>query len=292
MWARVLRLSILLLLTSAAFTQNNDWSPVEKALARTGKTLPGGVIKFGMPRSDLDVRLRGVQLQAPFALGSWAAFSGDTNNAMLMGDLVLTEAELQPVIAKLEEGGIQISAIHNHVVGEVPRIMYVHIGGHGKGLELARSLHEALALTKTPTPSAPAAEMPKLPFDRAVIEEVMGATSTQAGEVLQFSIPRKESIEEGGMKVPPAMGTAIAINFQAAPNGQVATTGDFVLLADEVNKVVRALKLNGIEVTALHNHMLDEEPRLFFLHFWGVGPAAKIASAMKSGLEQTAATKP
>jgi hypothetical protein len=281
----------VLFFSLATFAQTADWSGVEKALGRTGKQMPGGVIRFGMPRSDLDVRLGGVKLQAAFALGSWAAFQGDAQHAMVMGDLVLTESELQPVIAKLEEGGLQVSAIHNHVVGETPRVMYVHIGGHGEAATLARTLHDALAETRTPIPASGAATANKLPLDRAAIEAAMGRTGNPSGEVLQFSIPRPEAIEEGGMKIPPAMGTGIAINFEDAGDGNVATTGDFVLLGDEVNKVIKALMANGIQVTALHNHMLDETPRLFFLHFWGVGKAGKIAAAMKAGVDQTAAGK-
>ncbi len=288
---RVLTLSFLFFSSLVTFAQSPDWSAVEKALGRTGKTLPGNVIKFGMPRTDLDVRLHGIKLEAPFALGSWAAFMGSGSQAMLMGDLVLTESELQPVIAKLEEGGLQISAIHNHVVGELPHVMYVHIGGHGDAAQLAQALHDALALTKTPVPSGTPATAPKPAFDRAAIEQALGATGTLAGDVLQFSIPRPETIEEGGMKTPASMGTGIAINFEAAPNREVATTGDFVLVADEVNKVAKTLRASGIEVTALHNHMLDETPRLFFMHFWGVGAPAKIAAAMKAGVDQTAAAK-
>jgi Domain of Unknown Function (DUF1259) len=281
----------VLVFCGCALAQAPDWGAVEKALGRSGKQLPGGVFRFGMPRSDLDVKLKGIKLEAPFALGSWIAFQADAKSTMLMGDLVLTESEMQPVIAKLSEGGIQISAIHNHVVGETPHVMYVHVGAHGDAVELARSVHEALALTGTPAGGAGTAAEPKLNFDRAAIEQAMGKTGTLAGDVLQFSFARPESIEEGGMRVSPAMGTAIAINFEAAGNGDVATTGDFVLRAEEVNPVIKALKSRGVEVTALHNHMLDETPRLFFLHFGGVGTPAKIAAAMRSGVDATAATK-
>ncbi|HET9699098.1 MAG TPA: DUF1259 domain-containing protein [Terriglobales bacterium] len=288
---RMRRLVCVLALCGCALAQTADWSAVEKALGRSGKQMPGGVYRFGMPRSDLDVKLDGIKLEAPFALGSWVAFQGDANSAMLMGDLVLTEREIQPVLAKLSASGIQISAIHNHVIGELPHVMYVHVGAHGNPVELAKSVRDALALTGTPNASAGAAGEPKLNFDRAAIEQAMGKTGTLAGDVLQFSFPRPEPIEEGGMKVSPAMGTGIAINFEAAGKGEIATTGDFVLQAEEVNKVIKALKSNGIEVTALHNHMLDENPRLFFLHFWGVGAPAKIAAAMRSGVDATAAAK-
>src|SRR4051812_20695829 len=169
--------------------------------------------------------------------------------------------------------------------------MYVHIGGHGNGVTMARALREALAATKTPTPSGAAAGAPKLSYDRSAIERAMGKQGALAGDVLQFSFPRPETIQQRGMKIPPAMGTGIAINFESAVGGNVATTGDFVLVADEVNKVIQVLTSNGVNVTALHNHMLDETPRLFFLHFWGVGTEAKIASAMRAGVDATAAGK-
>ncbi len=251
--------------------------------------MPGGVLRIGMPRSDLDVRLNNIKLEASFALGSWLAFEGNPDHAMVMGDLVLTESELPQVISTLSAGGIDISAIHNHVIGETPRVMYMHIGAHGNGATLARTLHDALSVTKTPMPSASAPATAKLAYDRGAIERAMGKKGTLAGDVLQFSFPRPEPIEEGGMEIPPAMGTGIGINFESAGDGNVATTGDFVLVADEVNKVIKALTSNGVNVTALHNHMLDENPRLFFLHFWGVGSAAKISAAMRAGVNETAA---
>ncbi len=293
---RIRVIALVLLFAAFASAQDStpkttDWSAVEKALGRSGKPMPGGVLRVGMPRTDLDVRLAGVKLEAPFALGSWLAFQGSPDQAMVMGDLVLTETELPQVISKLVQGGLQISAIHNHVVGESPRVMYMHISGHGQGTALASTLHDALAVTKTPMPSASASAQPKLAYDRGAIESSLGKQGTLAGDVLQFSFPRPEQITESGMKIPPAMGTGIAINFESAGNGNVATTGDFVLSAAEVNKVIKALTSNGVSVTALHNHMLDDSPRLFFLHFWGVGPEAKIASAMRAGVDQTAASK-
>ncbi len=284
----------LLLLCSVAFAQpspttTTDWSPVEKALGRSGKVMPGGVLRISMPRTDLDVRLSGIKLEAPFALGSWLAFQGGPDHAMVMGDLVLTEGELPQVVSRLSAAAIEISAIHNHVVGETPRVMYMHVSAHGDGVSLARSLHDAISATKTPMPASASASTSKIAYDRAAIEKEMGKEGALAGDVLQFSFSRPEPIEEGGMKIPPAMGTGIGINFESAGSGNVATTGDFVLVADEVNKVIKALTTNGVSVTALHNHMLDETPRLFFLHFWGVGPSTKIAGAMRAAVEATAA---
>jgi Domain of Unknown Function (DUF1259) len=292
--ARIAAISILFFSTIASFaqtpaTQPNEWTVVEKALGRAGKVVPGGVLRIGMPRTDLNVTLNGIKIEAPFALGSWLAFQGAPDHAMVMGDLVLTDSELPKVLAKLESSGVSVAAIHNHLVGENPRVMYVHISAHGDGVALARALHDALAETTTPTPTSAASAEPKLEYDRAAIERLMGKQGNLAGDVLQISFARSEPIEENGMKIPPAMGTGIAINFESAGNGNVATTGDFVLTAAEVNKVIQALTSNGITVTALHNHMLDETPRLFFLHFWGVGPEAKIASALRAGVDATAA---
>ncbi|HWR14436.1 MAG TPA: DUF1259 domain-containing protein [Terriglobales bacterium] len=289
---RAVLLALTLSCALGAHSQQADWSAVEKAMGRQGKPLAGGVIRFGMPRADLKVTLQGVTLQPAFALGSWAAFGGDPKRAMLMGDLVVTVSEMPQVISKLKAGGVEISAIHNHVVGETPRVMYIHIGGHGDAVEMARALHNALAATGTPREAPAASAGAKSPLDRAAIEKAMGKQGTVAGEVLQFSFARPEQIREEGMEVPATMGTSTSINFEPAAQGQVATTGDYVLVGEEVNKVISSLTSNGVAVTALHNHMLNDTPRLFFLHFWGVGEPAKIVSAVRKALDQTASGKP
>jgi hypothetical protein len=248
-------------------TSTNDsatsWKQVEDAMGRAGQMQPGDVIKFGMPRKDLHVVLNGVDVKPGLALGSWAAFKRDGSGAMVMGDLVLTEDEVEPVMAKLQEGGIQESAIHNHLIGESPRVMYMHIASHGDALQMAKAIHEALALTKTPAPDvSPAAQTPtELGFDQKQVEGVLGHTGKVNGGILQIGVPRSETITDSGMTVPPSMGVATALNFQPTGNGKAAITGDFVLLGSEVNPVMKALRQNGIEVTALHSHMLMEEPR-------------------------------
>jgi biotin operon repressor len=212
---------------------------------------------------------------------------------MVMGDLVLTEDEVGPVMRKLQEGGIEISAVHNHLIGESPRVMYMHIASHGDAVRMAHAIHDAVALTKTPGPDAGSAQAATEPLgiDQKAVEEALGRSGKVNGGILQFGVPRAENITEGGMVVPSSMGIATAINFQPTGGGKAAITGDFVLLGKEVNPVMKALRENGIEVTALHSHMLMEEPRLFFMHFWANDDAVKLAKGLRAALEQTNSKK-
>ena len=267
-----------------------QWKPIEDALGRNGKVQPDGSLKFGMPRRDLKVTVDGTPIKAGFALGSWAAFSKAGGNSTVMGDLVLTESEIAPVMARLQQGGIEIAALHNHLLHENPRVMYMHIAGHGDATKLAQALHDALALTATPAES-PAAAAAKLDLDTEKIDAALGRKGKDNGGIYQFSVPRSESIHEAGMEIPPSMGVATGINFQATGNGRAAITGDFVLLGSEVNPVITALREHGIQVTALHSHMLDEEPRLFFMHFWANDDAAKLAEGLRAALDKTNSKK-
>ena len=282
--------SAALVLPSLAATAQTDWmSRVGDALGKTGSEMPGGVYRVGLPRTDLKVTLDGVELKAGFALGSWLAFQKMGDDAMVMGDLVLTSEEVNPVMKKLEEGGIEITALHNHLLRNQPFTMYMHVLGRGDPVKLAATLHGALAMSKTPLPGAPAAVAqpsapPQIDFDTAAVDKILGAKGKNNGGVYQFSIPRAEPIKDGGMEVPEAMGSAIAINFQPTGGGKAAITGDFVLVAKEVNPVLKALRDNGIEVTAVHNHMLDDQPRLFFMHFWANDDAQQLANGLKAAL--------
>jgi Domain of Unknown Function (DUF1259) len=271
----------------------SEWKQVEDAMGRAGQMQPGDVIKFGMPRKDLHVVLNGVDVKPGLALGSWAAFKRDGTGAMVMGDLVLTEGEVAPVMMKLQEGGIQESALHNHLLGESPHVVYMHIACHGDAVQMAKAIHEALALTKTPLPDvSPATQAPTvLGFDQKQVEQIIGHTGKVNGGILQFLVPRSETITDSGMTVPPSMGVATALNFQPTGNGKAAITGDFVLLGSEVNPVMKALRQNGIEVTALHSHMLMEEPRLFFMHFWANDDAVKLAKGLRAALDSTNSAK-
>lgn len=266
----------------------NEWKPVEDALGRKGSLQPGDVYKFGMPRSDLKVRVDGTPIKAGLALGSWLAFKRVGNNAMVMGDLVLTEAEVEPVMMKLQQEGIEQTALHNHLLNESPRVMYMHVEGHGVAVKLATALKDALALTKTPTASpASPAQPPSLGFDTAQIDQALGREGKNNNGIYQFSVARAEKINDMGTEIPPSMGTATAINFQPTGNGKAAITGDFVLIGTEVNPVIVALRENGIIVTAIHSHMLTEEPRLFFMHFWANDDAVKLARGLRAALDKT-----
>jgi len=270
-----------------------DWKQLEDAMGRPGQAQPGDVIRFGMPRKDLHVVLNGVEIKAGLALGSWAAFKRHGSEAMVMGDLVLTEDEVEPVMLKLQEGGIQESALHNHLLGESPHVMYMHIASHGDPVQMAKVIHEALVLTKTPAPDAsPAAQTPaELGFDQKQVEQIIGHAGKANGGILQIGVPRAETITDSGIAVPPSMGVATALNFQPTGSGKAAITGDFVLLGAEVNPVIKALRQNGIAVTAVHSHMLMEEPRLFFMHFWANDDAVKLAKGLRAALDLTNSAK-
>ena len=285
---------LALLAASLAFAQADDaaaWKSVEDALGRHGTALPGNVYKFGLPRADMHVTVQGVAIQPALALGSWLAFKRVSGGAIVMGDLVLLEDEVEPVMLKLQQAGIEQTALHNHVLNESPRVMYMHVSGHGDSVQLARSLHDALALTGTPAP-APPAPPAKLDLDQAQLESILGRKGSVNGGVLQFSVPRAESISEHGTDIPPSMGTATAINFQPTGNGRVAITGDFVLLGSEVNPVIKTLRENGIDVTAIHSHMLEETPRLFFMHFWANHDAVALAKGLRAALDRTNSAQP
>lgn len=287
-----------------ATATENDWSKVANALGKPGTEMPGGVYRVGLLRTDLHVTLDGVAIKPALALGSWLAFQPNGDTTTVMGDLVLTEDEVGPVMKKLEENGIEITALHNHLLRAQPETFYMHVLGHGDPAKLAAALHDGLALSGTPlgnaTPSVSqkppvaggTAQAQALDLDTAMIDRTLGAKGKVVGGVYQVGIPRAEPIHDDGMAVPVAMGSAEAINFQPTGGGRAATTGDFVLTAKEVNPVLRALRENGIEVTALHNHMLDDQPRLFFMHFWANDDAAKLAKGLRYALDKINLAKP
>lgn len=263
-----------------------DWSKVDQALGKPGTNQPGGVHKYGLPRSDLKITVDGVAIKPTLALGSWIAFIPTGSGAMFMGDLVLTDTEISPVMKRLTDDGIEITAVHNHLLRTSPAVFYMHVGGHGDPVKLAQTLHAGLALSQTPfTVAAPAAAPPTIDLDTAAIDAALNAKGMINGGVYQFNIARAESITEAGMAVPPSMGTAIAINFQPTGGGKAAITGDFVLLGKEVSPVLKTMRDNGIEVTALHSHMIDDSPHLFFMHFWADDDVTKLTHGLRAALD-------
>jgi hypothetical protein len=278
---------------SAAFAQEIDWKKVDEAFGRRG-AVAGDVHRYGFPRTDLQVTLDGVTIKPAFALGGWIALKPAHGGAMAMGDLVLLETEINPVMAKLIEGGLDITAVHNHLLRASPATFYMHVGGHGDPVKLATAIHDALAASKTPlTAPTPPATQPAIDLNAAQLDEIIGAKGNPVGGVYQFGVPRREAIAMSGATLAPAgpLGVAIAINFQPTGGGKAAITGDFVLTEKEVNPVLRTLRQNGIEVTALHSHMLDEQPRLFFMHFWANDDAVKLARGLRAAIDKTGAGK-
>jgi hypothetical protein len=282
-----------LLASSAAFAAPPPeiaWDAVDRVFGSTGKDLPGDVRRYGWPRADLRVTVGGVAVEPGLALGAWAAFkkTGTGDDAVTMGDLVLLESELEPVIGELVSKGFEILAIHNHLAGETPHVLYLHFHGHGGPVALAGTLKAALARTKTPPPGkAPASPTAEQSAAFEKLQASLERKGTMAGTILQVGVPRAEAIQDGGMEVPPSMGMNNPMNFQAV-GSRIATTGDFVLVADEVNPVLRELHAYGIHVTALHSHMLKETPRLFFMHFWGVDTPERIGEGLKAALSKVA----
>ncbi|HET9402655.1 MAG TPA: DUF1259 domain-containing protein [Candidatus Acidoferrales bacterium] len=281
--------AVLAMVPLGVWGQGLTTSNIESALGRSGQKT-GEVYRVGFPRTDLHVTVNGISLKAGFALGSWAAFSGSDSEASVMGDLVLLEGEVAPVMAKLRESGFEITGVHNHLLNESPRVIYMHYLGHGRADDLAKSLRGALAVSKTPLASPPAAatQTNEAPAFVKTINDTLGSQGKWSGGVLSFGIPRSDTITEAGMSLSPPQGVAQSINFQEAGTGKVAATGDFVLIASEVNPVITALQQNHIAVTALHSHMLVEEPRLFFMHFWGVDSPQNLAASIKAALTHIA----
>ncbi len=310
-------IAVLGVLATGASAAEPWQDAIATGLGKPGTAMPGGVYRVGLPRTDLKVTLDGVQLKPALALGSWLAFvrHGGGNEVMVMGDLVLTDDEVSPVMKRLVENGVEITAIHNHLLRASPSTLYMHVSGHGEPGKLAETLRQALGASRTPFSGATAGGTPPsgnpgpasagegpvpakatapdtaLDFDTAAIDQTLGHKGKVNGGVYAVSVPRSETPKDHGMVVPEAMGSAIAINFQPTGNGKAAITGDFVLTAEEVNPVIKALRANGIEVTALHNHMLNDEPRLFFMHFWANDDAAKLAKGLRDALDQVKVAK-
>jgi hypothetical protein len=279
---------------TAVFAQDIDWQKVDEAFGRKAAVVAGDVHRYGFPRTDLTVTLDGVTIKPALALGGWVAFKPMGGEVMAMGDLVLLETEIKPVMTKMIENGLDITAVHNHLLRANPATFYMHVGGHGDPVKLATAIKAALAESKTPlTPPAPTSAPPAIDLDTAQLDQIIGAKGQPNGGVYQFAVPRRDPVSEGGMALAPVgpLGVATAIGFQPTGSGHAAITGDFVMIASEVNPVIKALRAGGIEVTALHSHMLDEQPRLFFMHFWANDDAVKLAKTLRTALDEMANVK-
>jgi hypothetical protein len=267
-----------------------DWKAVDSLVGRPSVVQPGDVHRFNFPRSDLHVTAAGVAIKPAFALGGWVAMKAVPRGVVAMGDLVLTEDEITPVIRRLQQGGVEQTAIHHHLLRESPRVYYVHVHAEGDPRAIAQALREAIALTKAPPPS-PAAPAAAIDLDTTAVAKALGHNGRVNGGVYQVSVPRADPVTEHGMQIPPSMGLATAINFQPTGGGKAAITGDFVLTADEVNPVIRALTSHGIEAVSIHSHLLEESPRLFFMHFWANDDASRLATGLRAALDVTKSQK-
>ena len=276
------------------YAADQDWKAVEQALGKSGQLQPGDVFRIGMPRTDLTVTVKGVAVKAPFALGSYAAFKQIGDHAMVMGDLVLLDQEVPAVMSGLFAGGLEVTAVHNHLNEMSPHVMYMHYGGHGDAVQLARALRQALSASGTPlggaAPAPAAATGPTL--DTKAVEQALGRSGRDVGGgVFQVTVPRAETITEMGQPLLPSMGVVTVLNFQPTGDAKAAITGDFVLIGKEVNAIAKTLRQHGVDVTALHNHALMDMPRLFYMHFWANDDPAKLAFALKAALDQTNSRK-
>jgi hypothetical protein len=290
---QLLAIGVLATSATAATAQEIDWKKVDEAIGRSA-AVSGDVHRYGFPRTDLTVTVDGVTIKPGFALGGWTAFKPAHGGVMVMGDVVLLETEIKPVMTKAIENGLEITAVHNHLLRGSPATFYMHLGGHGDPVKLATALRAALAESKTPlTPPAPPGQPPAIDLDTAQLDQIIGAKGQNNGGVYAFGVPRRDAVSENGMQIAPAgpMGLATGINFQPTGGGKAAITGDFVLTAAEVNPVIKTLREHDIEVTAVHSHMLDEQPRLIFMHFWANDDAIKLAKGLRAALDKTASAK-
>ena len=283
----------ILVSAAPAGAQDIDWSKVDEAFGRKA-AVTADVHRYGFPRTDLKVTLDGVDIKPALALGGWVALKPAHGGAMVMGDLVLLESEINPVMTALIHSGLEITAIHNHVLRGNPATFYMHVGGHGDPTKMATAILQALQSSRTPLapPAAPASQ-PAIDLDTAQLDQIIGVKGQPNGGVYQFAVPRRDPVTEGGMKLEPAgpIGVATAIGFQPTGGGKAAITGDFVLAGEEVNPVIKVLRESGIDVTAIHSHMLTEQPRLIFMHFWANDDAVKLAKGLRAALDKTASGK-
>jgi hypothetical protein len=268
-------------------SQPAEWTAVSSAIGRAGASQPDGAMKYSFPRGDMSVALDGVTLKPALALGSWVAFKRvAANEALAMGDLVLAETEVSPVITALQQDAVFQTAVHNHLLQESPRVTYVHIMARGNATRIATAIRKALDLTATPAAAPAPTAAATIDLDTAMIRQTLGVAGKVNGGVYQVSVPRRETIRMDRQVIPPSMGVATALNFQPTGSGRAAITGDFVLRDAEINRVIPILRQGQIAVTAIHSHMIGEDPRLYFMHFWANDDASKLARTLRRALDQ------
>ena len=277
-------LGLALMAAAVAHATPAQYDKVDAVFGKQSQALQGNVYKYTWPRNDLHITVNGTPIAPGLALGSWAAFTPIKDQTWVMGDLVLLQPEVGPVIERLQESNFEITGIHNHLINETPRVMYIHYMGRGDPEQLATSLRSALEQTRTPLKAmAPPPSAKSPPSWVSDIESALGRKGKLNGQVYAVSVPRAEADRAGNESIPSGMGLETALNFQQT-GGKIASTGDFVLIASEVNPVIKTLRQHGVVITALHNHMLDDSPHLFFLHYWALGESSDVAGGLKAAL--------
>ena len=260
------------------------WDSVGHILKTSG-TATGGYYRYAWPRRDITLRIGDVTVSPALALGAWAGFSGDAGDATMMGDLVLTSSELQPVLSGLARQHIDVTAIHNHLAGEDPQITYVHFHAAGNALDLATRLDRVLALSRTPRPVVAQAAA-AVTIDTAQVFAALGLKGRAQGAVVQLAtilVPGAVSLN--GKILTPGLAYGTPINIQAVGMGRVVATGDFAVLGSKVSAVTEALTTHGITTTAVHSHLVGEEPRVFYVHFWADGPISEVLGGLRAALD-------
>lgn len=277
--------AVLFFLTAAApASPALDTSAIQNAIGLTGKMMPGGIFRVSIPRDDLHVTVDRIRLKTALALGGYAVYEPLQQGALVMGDLPLLQSEVDSVQRDLLQSGFAITALHNHLLNETPHVMYMHYMKSGDPVAISRQLRDALKKTGMSFVHRAAAPAAAFPF-ATQIDAALNLTGSAHDGIYSVSLPRPEKITDDGTPLPPAMGVATSINFQTAGTNAIATTGDFVLTADQVQPVMRALQSHGIEVTALHQHLVGADPTLYFMHFWAAGSQASVLPGLRAALD-------
>ncbi|HEU5218175.1 MAG TPA: DUF1259 domain-containing protein [Gemmatimonadales bacterium] len=263
---------------------NPEWARIATILGTTAAD-GGGYVRYNVPRADLDVHVGTVAISAPFALTSWAGFSGTPDSATVMGDLVVTEAEIQPVLAELDKRQIDVMAVHNHLTGELPHVMYVHFHAYGSATDIARRLEAVLKLTGAPRPVAAAHPSP-LVIDSGAVFQALGKHGRANGSFAQVSyILVPGAVTMHGHTVVPSLGYGSPVNIVQVSPARAVSTGDFAVTAGQLPRLLHALAQGGITATAVHSHMVGEQPALYFVHFWGDAPLPELLKSLRAAVD-------
>src|SRR5260370_16195273 len=289
--------ALALISGSAATAQETpaDYKAVLKELGRSGD-YKANVLKVNVPGSDLHVVISGVATPTPFGFGGWVALTkGDEGNDVMMGDLVLLQEEVNPVMSALLENGLEVTALHNHFFSEEPRIFFMHIHGHGKALDLAKRVKPALDLIPRAPAAAPSATPPAAPagpaFNLVALDNIVGSKGEALGSVYKFTLGRDElNLKQHGAAINARMGLNSCAAF-AGNEDDAQVAGDIAVRAAEVNSLLKALRSHGLNVVAIHHHTLHTHLNVMFLHYWGRGPAPKLAAGFRAALDQLGAAK-